>query len=70
MRKNIYKLMAGLAIILTAGYIANSSKVESPLSGVTLDNVEAIASGEAMKPCYGYGSTYCPYNGIWVDRIG
>lgn len=45
-------------------------QTSNELNGLALENVEAIASGEDGSLCYGYGSTYCPYNGAWVYRVG
>ncbi len=50
MKKNILKFGIALAVVVAAGYITYSSQTEIQLSGVTLDNVEAIASGENGNP--------------------
>lgn len=70
MKTKILKWSFALAVVVAAGYTAYSSQIEKPLTGVTLDNVEAIASGEAIGPCIGLGNTYCPYNAAWVYRVG
>ena len=70
MKKTILKLSFVIAVIAAAGYTAYESQTSNELNGLALENVEAIASGEDGSLCYGYGSTYCPYNGAWVYRVG
>ena len=47
MKKNILKWSFALAVVVAAGYTAYSSQNEIQLSGVSIDNVEALASGES-----------------------
>ena len=45
--KKAIKFTLALAVVVAAGYTAYSSQIKTQtLNGVTLDNVEAIASGE------------------------
>lgn len=64
MKKIMLKLTMTLAVIAVAGYAVYPSQTETQLSGVTLDNVEAIASGES-------GNYYCdpPYT-VTCDYVG
>ena len=70
MKKTILKLSFVIAVVAAAGHTAYESQTSNELNGLALENVEAIASGEDGSLCYGYGSTYCPYNGAWVYRVG
>ena len=52
MKKITLKLALSLAVVVAAGYTAYTSQARTQkLEGVTLDNVEAIASGESHKGC-------------------
>lgn len=51
MKKQIFKLALGLAVVVVAGYTAYISQASSEISGVTMDNVEALASGEVSPDC-------------------
>lgn len=50
MKKRILKLTMTLAVVAVAGYAAYSSQIKIQLDGVTLNNVEALASGESDHP--------------------
>ena len=41
--------------------------MSAKIDNVLLENVEALAEGEASGPCKGFGSVYCTYNGFWVE---
>ncbi|MDR3142493.1 MAG: NVEALA domain-containing protein [Tannerellaceae bacterium] len=68
MKKKIMSIAFVVAIAVAAVWNFNQSKAEVELSDMALANVEALASGETIDPCYGYGHVYCSYNGIWVER--
>ena len=65
MKTKILKWSFALAVVVAAGYTAYSSQNEIQLSGVSIDNVEALASGESYNPlcpngCSGEGpGCYC-----------
>ncbi len=46
MKKHILKLGFALAVVVAAGYTVYSSQTSKELTGIALDNVEALASGE------------------------
>lgn len=46
MKKNILKFGIALAVVAVSGYMAYSTQNETRLSGVSLENAEALASGE------------------------
>ena len=54
MKKNILKLSFALAVVVAAGYTVYSSQTSLKMTGIALNNVEALASGEASAgdPCY------------------
>ena len=53
MKTRILKWSFALAVVVAAGYITYSSQTEIQLSGVSIDNVEALASGEGGTECTG-----------------
>ena len=65
MKKKILKISFALAVVAAAGYIAYSSQTEVQLSGVSLDNAEALASGETETgwSCTGWWGTCYAYCG-------
>ncbi|MDR1340907.1 MAG: NVEALA domain-containing protein [Prevotellaceae bacterium] len=65
MKKKVFYLVC-VAIIGIAAWNVSKSNNDVSLSDVALDNIEALASGEATKPCKGFGSVLCSYNNIWV----
>ena len=46
MKKHILKLGFALAVVVAAGYTVYSSQTSKELTGIALDNMEALASGE------------------------
>ena len=62
MKKNILKISLALTVVAAAGYITYSSQTEElSMSSISLDNVEAIASGESGKvTCAGWFSKCIP----------
>lgn len=46
MKKNILKLGFALAVVVAAGYTVYSSQTSLKMTGIALNNVEALASGE------------------------
>lgn len=47
MKKHILKLGFALAVIVAAGYTVYSSQASLKMTGIALNNVEALASGES-----------------------
>lgn len=65
------KYICIIAIIATAvGYTNYHSQKTEKLNGITLENVEALASGESSWPttCYGVGYILCPPS-LWVQYV-
>lgn len=55
MKKHILKLGFALAVVVAAGYTVYSSQTSKELTGIALDNMEALASGESTgqrSTCY------------------
>ncbi len=46
MKKIIVKITFALAVVVATGYTVYSSQTSSKMSGIALNNVEALASGE------------------------
>ena len=46
MKKHILKFSFALAVVVAAGYTVYSSQTSKELTGIALDNMEALASGE------------------------
>lgn len=46
MKKNILKLGFALAVVVAAGYTVYFSQTSLKMTGIALNNVEALASGE------------------------
>ena len=69
MKKHILKLGFALAVVVAAGYTVYSSQTSLKMTGIALNNVEALASGEndlCPNGCMGAGSgCYC--NGWFPD---
>lgn len=61
MKKTILKFGIALAVVAAAGYITYSSQTEIQLSGVSIDNVEALASGELPDIGQTIHETPCVY---------
>ena len=61
MKTKILKWSFALAVVVAAGYTAYSSQNEIQLSGVSIDNVEALASGELGGAGYTSHSYKCTY---------
>lgn len=60
-------LFVAVVLVASLGWVKSQKVAE--ISDLTLENVEALASGEGSGLCHGYGSTYCPYNAGWVYRV-
>ena len=72
MKKNALKISFALAVVVAAGYTAYSSQNEIQLNGVSIDNVEAIASGEGGSECTGpkFGNCLCMNSKRCSDNHG
>lgn len=69
MKKNILKMTFIAAVAVASGYIAygQSQKMET-LSDLTMQNVEALASGEVtVGPYYCAAYGYCAIDGAAYD---
>lgn len=67
MKKNILKLGFALAVVVAAGYTVYSSQTSLKMTGIALNNVEALASGEGNFICrtnIDY-TAICNYYDIW-----
>lgn len=51
MKKHILKLGFALAVVVAAGYTVYSSQTSLKMTGIALNNVEALASGENGGDC-------------------
>ena len=60
MKKHILKLGFALAVVVAAGYTVYSSQTSLKMTGIALNNVEALASGESSQT---YGFVYYPVPG-------
>lgn len=80
MKKIIVKITFALAVVVATGYTVYSSQTSSKMSGIALNNVEALASGEGIgvtcsSSCSdGVGrcwllsaSGHCVFSGYQVD---
>jgi hypothetical protein len=65
MKKIFLSSVAAQAIGAIATLNMNIANQEQAMSGVSLANVEALASGESVGvvSCSGEGKAYCPLNG-------
>jgi hypothetical protein len=66
MKKKVFYLVCVAVIGIAAWNVVSQNSNEVSLSDMALDNIEALASGEATIPCKGFGSVHCSYNDIWV----
>jgi hypothetical protein len=66
MKKKVFYLVCVVVLGIATWNVVSQSNNEVSLSDVALDNIEALASGEAIKPCKSYGEVLCSYNDIWV----
>lgn len=58
MRKNILKMTLAAAFVCAAGFTAYRAQADAPsLSGLALENVEALANGETIGS-HGTGTCY------------
>lgn len=53
MKKKVFGAVALIAIAVAAGWNYQQSQQERELSDLTLENIEALASGENGNPCGG-----------------
>lgn len=51
MKKHILKFSFALAVVVAAGYTVYSSQTSLKMTGIALNNVEALASGEISNSC-------------------
>ncbi len=68
--KKIFKNIAMVAVVIATGYTAfNIQSEDVQLSSLTLENVEALASGEVSFPylCGGSGRCYDDYYHEYFD---
>lgn len=65
MKKTI-KIAMVAVVAAVAGTGIYSSQKTDVASDIALANVEALAQGESVPPCRGYGSVLCTYNNVWV----
>ena len=63
MKKKIIGVIAFAAIAVVAGWNYNQNKQDVELSGLTLDNVEALANGETDDEFYQATGCYA----VWVN---
>lgn len=65
MKKNLFKLVLGMAVVITAGVNCFQAQEEEPLSDLTLANIDALANDENnrcdVKDCKSAASGTCCY---------
>lgn len=67
MKKHILKLGFALAVVVAAGYTVYSSQTSLKMTGIALNNVEALASGESDKK---YDSVWKEEMEVWDEEAG
>lgn len=59
MKKKVFGAVALIAIAVAAGWNVQQSNNKVEMSDLTLENIEALASGEGSSDC----TRECPYSG-------
>ncbi len=69
MKKKLF--VVALLSVLLFTFLYTSTSKEKVVSGILLDNIEALAADETAIPawCIGVGSIDCPWSSAKVQRV-